>query len=91
MNTPPSVGRFNIVSRIAKMIKRAQRQQFFRAKVITFTGQKVKIERYGHTGTPDNQFYPILESYFNDTPAANDEVLCLSFGSGVIVIGRILR
>lgn len=78
----------NLAAAVSKVVDAVLGELLFRAAVTGTSGNLVTIRRFGQTAA-DTQSYARLASY--STPTAGDEVLCLKVGSGVIVIGKVLR
>ncbi len=78
----------NLLKAVAELIERKHREDVFRATVTGTSGNLVTIRRTGQASA-DPQSYPALASY--SMPAANDEVIVMRVGDGLIVIGKVVR
>ncbi len=78
----------NLLEESRKLFEGMFRERLFRATVTGTSGNLVTIQRTGETA-PDAQSYPRLNSYA--APAADDEVIVVQIGSGLIVLGKVLR
>ena len=77
----------NLASAVTEIVDNLNAAMLFRAVVTGTSGNLVTIRRFGQTSA-DTQSYARLASY---TPSVSDEVLCLKVGTGVIVLGKVLR
>ena len=77
----------NLQDIIMTIVERMFRRFVFRAQTTAVTGNLVTIRRHGQAG-PEAKKAVILSSY---TPATGHEVLCIQLGTGVVILGRIIR
>lgn len=77
----------NVFVNVRTIVDNALRDLIFRATVVGATSDSLQIQRPGQAA--DGQFYPALD--FAPFPLVGDEVACVRLGSGVLVLGPIVR
>lgn len=80
----------NLLADAVDLFTADQNQQVFLATITAFNGNLVQVRRRGQTA-PDAQYWPRLDTVSNAELVVGAEVLMLRCGSGLIVIGKVLR